>query len=342
MLTERSENISRTQELTVHAYDWKVKDEYDDRGHMVIHAWCFDRNSVPHLLRFHNFPAYCYVELPLFVGNRRISWSGYRAQQVYESICYRLGEDRPFKYFFKRMQKLYLYRGDRRYPMLILLFNTVKSMYKCNSYLKKPFKVRNVGLVACRVWETKITPVRKLLTLRNVKYCQWFSIQGTKATAEEKVSTLDNEYIVNRSTMNPIPAEKTSSWVTKPVLFSFDIETYTDRHTALPDKYASRHVSYMISCVIQRVGEPETREKIIILYGDCNDTDMAKVIRVDTETKMIDAMTDLIKKYDPDVITGYNIFGYDYPYLDVRLKRRLREWQSCSRVLNQSVEMKSL
>ena len=86
---------SQTETLTLHAYDWKIKDDYDDNGHVVIHAWCLDRESKPHLLRFHDFPAYCHVELPLYIGNKRMNWSGYNAQQVYESICWRLGENKP-------------------------------------------------------------------------------------------------------------------------------------------------------------------------------------------------------------------------------------------------------
>lgn len=330
-----------TTNLTVHAYDWRVRDESDDNGHVVIHCWALDKESKPHLLRFHDFPAYCYVELPLFIGHRRVNWSGYKAQQVYETICWKLGESKPFKYFFKQTEKLYYYRGGRKYPMLVLLFNSVKAMYNCKSRLSKPFTVKNLGIVACKVWETNIPIVRKLLTLRNMKYCQWFNIQGVKVKGEDKISKLEEEYVVDRFTMNPISPEETSSWVTRPTILSFDIETYSDRHKALPDPYSSKHVAYMISCVFQRSGDPSSRITDIILLGDCNDTDMANVIKVNTEIELIDKMSELVNRYDPDILTGYNILGYDNPYLDARLKRRLREWKPMGRLINEPTKMTS-
>ena len=330
-----------TESLTLHAYDWTVKDGYDDSGHLVINGWCLDRDSKPHLVRFHDFPAYCHVELPLFIGHRRVNWSGYKAQQVFDAICWKLGDKKPFKYFFSQKEKLYYYRGGKKYPMLTLLFSTLKGMYECKNRLSKPFNVRDLGLVACKVWETNIPLVRKLLTLRNMNYCQWFNIEGVKVTGEDKVSTLENEYVVDRFTMNPIPPEETSSWVTRPTVLSFDIETYSDRHKALPDPYSSKHVAYMISCVFQRIGEPETRITDIILYGDCADTDMANVIKVKSEVELIDTMSSLVNKYDPDVLTGYNILGYDNPYLDTRLKRRLRDWKPMGRLLHEPTQMTS-
>jgi DNA polymerase elongation subunit (family B) len=330
-----------TESLTLHAYDWKTRDEYDDSGHVVIHCWALDRDSKPYLLRFHDFPSYCHIELPLFIGHRRVNWTDYKARQVFESICWRMGDRKPFKYFFSQKEKLYYYRGGRRYPMITVLFSSLRAMYDCKNKLSKPIKVPNLGIVACNVWETNIPLVRKLLTLRNMNYCQWFNIEGVKVTGEDKVSKLEREYVVDRFTMNPIPPEQTSSWVTQPTIFSFDIETYSDRHKALPDPYSSKHVAYMISCIYQRIGDPSTRKEYIILYGDCNPTSLAEVIRVNSEIEMIDTMTELVNKHDPEILTGYNILGYDNPYLDTRLKRRLREWKPMGRLINEPTKMTS-
>lgn len=330
-----------SDELTLHAYDWKIKDEYDDDGNLVIHGWCLDQKSVPHLVRFHDFPAYCHVELPLYVGHKRMYWSGYKAEQVFQYICWRLGENKPFRYMIGLKEKLYYYRQSKKYPMMTIMFKNMKSMYKLKNILSKPIKVRNLGVIACKVWETKISPIRKLLTLRNVNYCQWFKIKGIKVTGEDKVSKLEQEYVVDRSTMFPIPPEETSSWATNPKIMSFDIETYSDRHKALPDSLSSKHVCYMVSCVTQRLNDEKSKTTDIILVGDCDDTDMANVIKVDNEIELINKMTELVNKYDPEILTGYNIFGYDIPYMDTRLKRRLKEWKPMGRLLNEPTSVSS-
>jgi DNA polymerase elongation subunit (family B) len=330
---------SHTTKLTLHAYDWTVKDEADDQGHVVIHGWCLDRDSKPHLVRFHDFPAYCQIELPLYVGRNRVDWTAYKADQVFQNICYILGDRKPFKHFFTMKEKLYYYRGGRKYPMITVLFKSLRDMYECKNRLSKPINVRDIGLVAVKVLETKIPFVRKLLTLRNMNYCQWFTIEGVKATGDDKISKLEHEYVADRSTLNPIPTSETSGWVTHPTILSYDIETYSDRHKALPDPYSSKHVAYMISLVFQRLGDPGSRKVIIILYGDCNPTEMGEIIRVPTEIAGFDKFAELVNEYDPDILTGYNIFSYDNTYMDTRLKRRLRDWKPMGRLLYDSTEL---
>lgn len=331
-----------TTPLIVHGYEWKIKDT-DDNGKVTMHCWTKDKDSNTHLLRFHDFPAFCYIELPLFVGHRRQNWTQYKAQQVFETISKRLGDARPFKFYFKYSEKLYYYRGGKKYPMLFVMFNTLKDMYKCKNVLNKPFKVQNIGTIACKVWETDISLVRKLLTIKKTEFSQWFSIQGIKVTGDQKISKLDNEYIVDRKTMIPIPSEETSSWVSHPSILSFDIETYSDKPNSMPDPYVSSHTAYMISCVYQEKGDPLTRKTDIILYGDCNPSNLKNVniIRVKSEIEGIDKFTEIVNERDPDVITGYNIFAYDNPFLDTRLKRKLRSWKSMSRLLDQETTLTS-
>jgi len=333
------ETSPHTTKLTLHAYDWTVKDEADENGHVVIHGWCLDRDSTPHLVRFHDFPAYCQIELPLYVGRKRIDWTEHKAEQVFQNISFILGDRKPFKHFFSMKEKLYYYRGGKKYPMITVLFKSLRDMYECKNRLSKPINVRDIGLVAVKVLETKIPFVRKLLTLRNMNYCQWFTIDGVKATGEDKISKLEHEYVADRSTLNPIPPSETSGWVTHPTILSYDIETYSDRHKALPDPYSSKHVAYMISLVFQRLGDPSSRKVIIILYGDCNPTKMGEIIRVSTEIEGFDKFAELVNLYDPDILTGYNIFSYDNTYLNTRLKRRLRDWKPMGRLLYDSTEL---
>ena len=59
MTEEIIETPKIVEEITVHAYDWKIRDKYDEKERVNIHAWCLDRDSKPYLLRFNDFPAIC-------------------------------------------------------------------------------------------------------------------------------------------------------------------------------------------------------------------------------------------------------------------------------------------
>ena len=343
-------------QIIVHSYDWQTGTD-KETGYTTIHAWGLDRDSKPHLLRFHDFEIFCYVELPLILNNSYVRWQGFRERIIYDAICYKLGDDRPHRYMYVQREKLYFFKGlgadgkPKTYPMLLLCFHSISAMKACKRKLGYAFKVCGLRggnkyddqtTVSLRVWETEIPVVRKLLTLRNCKFSQWFKITGIKVTGEDKISTLENEYVVDWKTLDPIPPEETMTWLTKPTIFSFDLETYSDRHNAMPDPYCSKHVIYMVSVVFQRLREPETRKTDIILFGDCAETNLANVIKVNSEMELIEALQDLIIKYDPDIISGYNILGYDNPYLDTRLKRRLKEWRPLGRLINQPSSMNTM
>ena len=193
-------------EVVVHSYEWTTGKD-SETGYTTIHGWCLDRDSKPNLLRFHDFDIFCYVELPLVLNNSYVRWQGYREKLIYDAICYKLGDDRPHRYMFVQKEKLYFYKGKgpnggaKTYPMLLLCFHSVSSMMACKKKLGYPFKVRGLKggneeiMVSVRVWETHIPLERKLLTLRDCRYCQWFKIKGIKVLGEDKISTLGSEFI---------------------------------------------------------------------------------------------------------------------------------------------------
>ncbi len=338
-----------TETLKVHSYDWQIKDKYDNDGNVTILSWCLNEDSKPYLLRFHNFPTFCYVELPIFLSNRGktspTKWTKFKANLVYDAICYKLQDYQPTGFQLQFKEKLYFFRGyKKKFPMLLLRFNTLEAMFECKKKLKYPLNVKGIKgdnirtSVAVKVWETDIPLERKLLTIKDVKYSQWFNVQGLRVKDKDKISHLEYEYVVDWQTMVGIDCNT----ITHPKIFSFDIETYTDKHNALPDPLASKHVCYMISVVVQRIMEPETRKTYMILFGKSHDTELADLIIVNSELELIDKLQDLVIEHDPEIITGYNILGYDNPYLDTRLKRTMGEWRPISRLLDEKVEMKAM
>lgn len=327
--------------LTVHAYDWTVEDRFTDDDNLAIHAWCLDRESKPHLLRINDFPAFCHVELPLFVGNRYMNWNDEKATEYAKWLCRTLGTEAPTRFFFKMASKTYYYRRQQKFPMLVLMFRSLASMKRCEDLLNRPQRVPDMGLVACKVWETSISCVRKLLSLRRIGYSQWFNVEAYKVSVENKIATIENEYNVVWRTMTPVPPGESGSWVTHPGVLGFDIESYSSNHKAMPNQYHAKHVAYMISCIYQRLGRPETRKRYAIIMGDCDPIPGAEVIRVANEVELVGEMTRLVNETDPEILTGYNILGYDYPYLDARLKRRLQDWRPMGRIIGKRTVMTS-
>lgn len=75
-----------------------------------------------------------------------------------------------------------------------------------------------------------------------------------------------------------------------------------------------------IGTTIHRYGETECFFKSIITLGSCSPIDDVHVTVCKTEQELLLKWRDLIVEQDPDVLTGYNIFGFDFAYLYDRAK----------------------
>lgn len=336
-----------TVQVICHPFNWQVlpaEEEGPDCWDQIL-AWCLDRESNPVLVKICDFPAFCWIELPEIVRGRQVYWQNETAKIIFKAICRKAGQNAPLNYFLKYCQKAYYFQMLKKYPMILVQFSQEASMRKVVNMLKdyktgepKPIWTDEFGAIELKAWEYDISSVRKLLSTRNVRYSQWFTITAKEPSPDEKISRLSREYIGDRKTMVPVDEEISKSWITSPLIVSFDIETYSDNYRALPKKHSLKHVSFMISILVKRLGNPNIIRHAIIL-GDCDPIPGSILHLCETELQVIRKFEDLIIEIDPDILEGYNIFGYDYPYLDARLKRQLENWRSIGRLLNKPTLM---
>lgn len=73
-----------------------------------------------------------------------------------------------------------------------------------------------------------------------------------------------------------------------------------------------------IGSTFHRYGETHVSRKVIINLGECDHVEDTEVIVCNTETELIETWCKLIESTDPDVITGYNILGFDFAYIHDR------------------------
>lgn len=331
------EDLLTPEIITQQPYNIEVEeDSIMTGGKSFIHMWCMDRDSNPSLLRL-QFPAFCYLQLPPMIDGCPVIWDNYSVDKVYSYLKFILEKNghTPVGRKLVNKQSIHYYKeGDQLTPMMFIVFNSTAAMKACAKLVGKPKNIYGLGNVHLQIWEDRISIIRKMFTMRKTRYAQWFRIIGqevpygcstriaTKGTDAKPIK----EYICQWKSMEPISSEESEGWMTKPRLLSIDIETYSDNHHAMPNVLNPKHASYMISCVYQVTGDKSTREKTLIVLGDCKDIPGSKTIRCKTEYDTVKAMAEVIKEYDPEIITGYNIFCYDIPYLDTRTKILMNDW----------------
>ncbi len=75
-----------------------------------------------------------------------------------------------------------------------------------------------------------------------------------------------------------------------------------------------------IGSTFLRYGDSKPYLNHCIALGTCDDVENAQIERCKTEKDVLLQWTKIIQKEDPDVIIGYNIFGFDYQFMYLRAK----------------------
>jgi DNA polymerase elongation subunit (family B) len=70
-----------------------------------------------------------------------------------------------------------------------------------------------------------------------------------------------------------------------------------------------------IGVTVHNYGETECSYKTIINLGTCDPLDNIDVICCKTERELLQKWVDVTNEIDPDIVCGYNIFGFDYNFL---------------------------
>ena len=70
-----------------------------------------------------------------------------------------------------------------------------------------------------------------------------------------------------------------------------------------------------VGSTFMRVGEKEPYLNHCFAVGDCDPVDGAVIETATTEREMLTRWTELVCRENPDIIIGYNIFGFDYEFM---------------------------
>lgn len=95
-------------------------------------------------------------------------------------------------------------------------------------------------------------------------------------------------------------------------VLSFDIEC-AGRKGAFPE--ASQDPVIQIASTLTVQGESIPRVRHVLTLGSCSNIVGAEVYSFEDEGKMLMAWLEFVQMTDPDVIIGYNILNFDFPYL---------------------------
>lgn len=230
---------------------------------------------------------------------------------------------------------LYPFTNEKKYKFLKITVRSLSSFRRFGYLFKKPIYGTTYFNGTWEPYEANIDPVIRFSHLVDITTSGWIDVSECNKTSnytncEINLSVSSPSYIKQNTTIN-----KNAPFV----MASYDIEvdSQATRHVnkdtynlkmpmesrkKLPTVFpnAKKNDTIRIICTsYQRFGTQDYFRHCIAL-SPCAEVPNADYIEIaDSETQLLIKWLDLIKRTDPDIIMGYNIYGFDDEYIHDRL-----------------------
>ena len=306
-----------------------IKDEFfsyywflDEREENVtsIRVYGLNNKNENVCIRVDDFQPYIYFELP-----ENIEWTASKAQLLGDKIDFIMREHKPIK---KRLDMKYrLYganlnsKGDKKlFPYLYCSFSNKNDIKKAFYMTKKPLNIIGLGNINLKMHEQDADPILQFVSNKDIPTAGWIYFAGKEVKKDDKITYCEKEYIVSWENVKKV----NNDMVGKPKIMGFDIEVNSTNPSAMPKAEIQGDKIFQISCVFSRFGETEDDYDIYLLTLGEPDPEIVgenvTIYMYDSEIELLEGFTELITTENPNIIVGYNILGFDIPYMIDRAK----------------------
>jgi DNA polymerase elongation subunit (family B) len=213
------------------------------------------------------------------------------------------------------------FQGDNDCTFIQLIFRTGKSMRNSIYKLSRPYYYlgkRHTFIL----YESNIDPILKLMHIKEISGCSWIKIDTENIETTRDISHCDIEGNVHWEDIYSSKEDNEAGTYCRLRILSYDIETMsTDPHGGFPQATREGDSVIQVGMTFNYFQHSECYKKYLISYKDCDPIDECEIINCSTEKELLVSFIKIILKEDPDIITGYNIFGFDNKYMYDRANR---------------------
>ncbi len=215
---------------------------------------------------------------------------------------------KPNNITYHTAKRYYGFENGKLRQFLKLSFYTNKSMKNAMYKLdKEPVKIGGIGY-RFEIYEGNIDPILRfthiqdILTAGFVEVSDWIIEEDMIACHYTKVKNYSNPEYANK--------------LSNIRIMYYDIEVCSE-DGSFPNATRPNDKVTQICCIYK--DSIETK-KFLFNLGTIGEIDSTTVIQYPSEKKLLLGYAQFIRDIDPDIIVGYNIFGFDNGYLFERSK----------------------
>lgn len=303
--------------LTFQALSWYEDDfqsENEQPNYQIfVHGATKEGFSV--CLRITGFTPYFYVLIPEPLQN---IWSQRNTKQLVNILNLK-SKNGIHDHRTLLRTKLFPFENNRQLKFIKLYFTTQEALKKCKYAFKKPIRIPNLCEVTFEPFETNIQSVLRFSHVRNIRMTGWITSHNPTYSFDD-----DNEFSRAQITattdwkdVSPFDCDDIAPFL----ILSYDLECFSSRgYPKFPEADVPGDFISQIGCSWWTFGHQTQKHQVVFTCVTSNDVPNVTIINCKSEKDMLRQFCLAIEAQDPDMITGYNIWGFDDTYLWRRLE----------------------
>jgi len=277
------------------ALTWETKDT-DDEHLISIFGKTHEGKSVCVTTAF---TPYFFVKLPRNVTQQRV-------QIIYNKIE-KACPGCLSSYNTIHRKDVWGFQNNEQFPYLQLFFKNLAARRMVAGRLRRPLPDESIKL---KMYESNLDPVLRLMHRTGIQSTGWLDSGDECYSAHNAHVDIDLE-CKNWRKLTPVENPETAPFV----VASVDIECNSSTGK-FPDADIEGDACFQIAISLCKFGSDQPYDKTCLCYKNTDpNLEGSNIISYATEREMLEAFRDYLHEKDVDIITGWNIFGFDLEYL---------------------------
>jgi DNA polymerase delta subunit 1 len=253
------------------------------------------------------FTPYFFIKLPTNIDAGKIQ----RIYNILDEKC----SDSLVSYSVMKSKDVWGFQNNEEFPFMKINFKHLQARRFVDSFLRRSldktpelyniFGTRNV-----KVYESNLDPVLRLMHRTGIQSTGWLDT-GDKCIRSH-LANVDMDLFCNDwKTLKPVARDDIAPFV----VASVDIECNSSTGK-FPDANIPGDACFQIAISLCTFGSDEPYDKTCLCYKKTDpNLEGCDIRSYETEREMLEAFQKYIQKKDVDIITGWNIFGFDMEYI---------------------------
>ena len=254
-----------------------------------------------------SFTPYFFIKLPRNIDTQKMQ----RIYNILDEGC----RDSLIAYSVMKSKDVWGFQNNEEFTFMKLNFKNLQARRLVDSFLRRPldrspdlfeiFGVRNV-----KVYESNLDPVLRLMHRTGIQSTGWLDT-GDKCIRSHLAQVDIDLFCNDWTTLRPVVRDDIAPFV----VASVDIECNSSTGK-FPDANIPGDACFQIAISLCKFGSDVPYDKTCLCYKKTDSKLEGCDIRsYATEREMLEAFQKYLHNKDVDIITGWNIFGFDMEYI---------------------------